>query len=176
MSDTLHTRPARETDGPRLYELDHTAWSTLSEVAERSAPPAPDSTIFDERHRPEDYLVAELNGETVGYVRLVPPTPLPSNAHIRQISGLAVHPSARRHGVGGALVAAALERARRVGARRVTLRVLGHNRPARALYESAGFAVEGLTPEEFYLDGRYVDDVIMGLTLVDDAVRTTAAH
>jgi ribosomal protein S18 acetylase RimI-like enzyme len=166
MSDTLHTRPARPEDGPRLYALDHAAWSTLSEVAERSAPPTADSTVFDERHRPQDYLVAEVGGEVVGYIRLVPPTPLPSNAHIRQISGLAVDGSVRRHGVGRALVAAAVERAREVGARRVTLRVLGHNAPARRLYESAGFAVEGLTPGEFFLDGRYVDDVLMGLTLV----------
>jgi RimJ/RimL family protein N-acetyltransferase len=42
----------------------------------------------------------------------------------------------------------------------------GHGRaPARALYTSLGFAVEGLAPEEFYLDGKYVDDVTMGLTL-----------
>ena len=165
MSDTLRTRPADAADGPLLYRLDHDSWSTLGEVAERSAPPTADSTLFDERHRPQDYLVAELDGEVVGYVRLVPPTPLPSNAHIRQISGLAVARSARRRGVGAALVAAAVARARRVGARRVTLRVLGHNAPARRLYEAAGFTVEGVSPEEFYLDGRYVDDVVMGLTL-----------
>ena len=165
MSDTLLTRPARPEDGNRLYRLDHAAWSPLSEVAERSAPPTADSTVFDERHQPQDYLVAELDGAVVGYVRLVPPTPLPSNAHIRQIQGLAVDRAARRHGVGRALVRAAVDRARAVGARRVTLRVLGHNAPARRLYESVGFAVEGCTPEEFYLDGRYVDDVIMGLTL-----------
>ena len=165
MSDTLLTRPAVTEDGPCLYRLDHDSWSTLSEVSERSAPPGPDSTLFDERHQPQDYLVAELDGEVVGYVRLVPPTPLPSNAHVRQISGLAVDRAARRRGVGATLVTAAVERARRVGARRVTLRVLGHNSAARKLYEAAGFAVQGVAPEEFYLDGRYVDDVTMGLAL-----------
>ena len=169
MADTLHTRPADPGDGPRLYRLDHDSWSTVSEVSERSAPPGPDSTLFDEdRHRMQDYLVAELDGQVVGYVRLVPPTQLPSNAHIRQISGLAVDPSARRRGVGAALVAAAVEQARRVGARRVTLRVLGHNTAARRLYQAAGFTVEGTVPEEFCLDGRYADDVLMGLTLRAD--------
>ena len=168
MSDTLLTRPAVTEDGPCLYRLDHDSWSTLSEVSERSAPPGPDSTLFDERHQPQDYLVAELDGQVVGYVRLVPPTQLPSNAHIRQISGLAVDPSARRRGVGAALVAAAVEQARRVGARRVTLRVLGHNTAARRLYQAAGFTVEGTVPEEFCLDGRYADDVLMGLTLRAD--------
>lgn len=47
----------------------------------------------------------------------------------------------------------------------MTLRVLGHNAPARALYESEGFVVEGLLPGEFFLDGRYVDDVMMGRSL-----------
>ena len=101
MSDTLHTRTARPEDGPRLYALDHAAWSTLSEVAERAAPPTADSTVFDERHRPDDYLVAEAGGELVGYIRLVPPTPLPSNAHVRQISGLAVDDAARGPGCCG---------------------------------------------------------------------------
>ncbi|NUR65391.1 MAG: GNAT family N-acetyltransferase, partial [Streptomyces sp.] len=50
----------------------------------------------------------------------------------------------------------------RRGARRLTLRVLGHNTPARRLYESEGFVVEGVLPEEFLLDGEYVDDVFMG--------------
>src|SRR3712207_6970927 len=55
-----------------------------------------------------------------------------------------------------------LFRSRRQGATRMTLRVLAHNTPARRLYESEGFAVEGVLPGEFHLDGRYVDDVFMG--------------
>lgn len=43
--------------------------------------------------------------------------------------------------------------------------MLGHNTPARTLYESEGFAVEGVLPGEFLIDGAYVDDVCMGLAL-----------
>ncbi|WP_324612280.1 GNAT family N-acetyltransferase, partial [Streptomyces scabiei] len=57
------------------------------------------------------------------------------------------------------------DEARRRGARRLTLRVLGHNTAARKLYESEGFVVEGVLPEEFLLDGQYVDDVLMGRRL-----------
>jgi RimJ/RimL family protein N-acetyltransferase len=67
--------------------------------------------------------------------------------------------------VGRALLRAAQEEARRLGARRITLRVLGHNAPARKLYETEGFVVEGVLPEEFLLDGAYVDDVFMGRSL-----------
>jgi RimJ/RimL family protein N-acetyltransferase len=43
--------------------------------------------------------------------------------------------------------------------------VLGPNTTARALYEGAGFVVEGVLREEFHLDGRYVDDVLMARDL-----------
>jgi RimJ/RimL family protein N-acetyltransferase len=43
--------------------------------------------------------------------------------------------------------------------------VFSPNEPARRLYESAGFVVEGVLPEEFLLDGRYVDDILMALVL-----------
>ncbi|NEE45857.1 GNAT family N-acetyltransferase, partial [Streptomyces sp. SID8455] len=100
-----------------------------------------------------------------GYIRLVPPTPLACNAHVRQIQGLAVAAWARGAGVGRTLLRAACAEARRQGANRITLRVLGHNTPARALYASEGFAVEGVLSGEFFLHGRYVDDVLMGRSL-----------
>jgi ribosomal protein S18 acetylase RimI-like enzyme len=81
---------------------------------------------------------------------------------VRQIQGLVVAETARGGGVGRALLRAVREESRRQGARRLTLRVLGHNTPARKLYESEGFVVEGILPEEFLLDGEYVDDVLMG--------------
>ena len=49
--------------------------------------------------------------------------------------------------------------------RPLTLRVLGRNERARALYSALGFVVEGILREEFLLDGQYVDDVLMALPL-----------
>ncbi|GHJ38116.1 GNAT family N-acetyltransferase [Streptomyces sp. TS71-3] len=156
-------RFARVADDPVLSRLDRDTWSTLHAVQPRDEPPY--RPFFDESHPPRNHLVAELDGRVAGYIRLGFPTPLASNAHVRQIRGLTVSPDARGRGVGRALVDAAVEEARRQGARRITLRVLGHNAPARALYESAGFVVEGVQPEEFYLNGEYVDDVLMGRRL-----------
>ncbi|WP_432148219.1 N-acetyltransferase family protein [Streptomyces sp. bgisy029] len=190
---TLHSvsvRPARSADEEALGELDRSTWSTLHAVVPRPRPPY--EPFFDERHRPEDFLVAEAatmaesgsgpgaesesgfesesdsgSGRTriAGYIRLVPPTPLVCNAHVRQIQGLAVASWARGAGVGRTLLRAACAEARRQGANRITLRVLGHNTPARALYASEGFAVEGVLSGEFFLHGRYVDDVLMGRSL-----------
>ncbi|MFJ2005883.1 N-acetyltransferase family protein [Streptomyces chartreusis] len=158
-----YIRIALPDDEEELSLLDRRTWSHLHAVTPRPQPPY--SPFFDERHAPGDHLVAELDRRIVGYVRLGFPTPLASNAHVRQIQGLAVSDEARGHGVGRALIRAVVEEARRRGARRLTLRVLGHNTPARKLYESEGFVVEGVLPEEFFLAGGYVDDVIMGQTL-----------
>ncbi|MCX4739609.1 GNAT family N-acetyltransferase [Streptomyces antibioticus] len=153
-------RPAVAADGDVLALIDRVTWSPLHAVTPEPQPPYAD--FFDARHPPEEYLVAESGGRVVGYVRLGRPTPLDCNAHVRQIQGLAVADEARGRGVGRALVRAAVEETRRRGARRITLRVLGHNAPARRLYESEGFAVEGVLPGEFLLAGEYVDDVLMG--------------
>jgi GNAT superfamily N-acetyltransferase len=153
-------RAALPDDEEELSHLDRVTWSPLHAVMPRPQPPYP--PFFTDRHAPEDHLVAELNRRIVGYVRLGFPTPLACNAHVRQIQGLAVADEARGRGVGRALIRAAIEETRRRGARRLTLRVLGHNTPARKLYESEGFEVEGVLPEEFLLDGAYVDDVFMG--------------
>ncbi|OEJ27198.1 GNAT family N-acetyltransferase [Streptomyces agglomeratus] len=158
-------RPATTADEEELAGLDRETWSPVHSVQERPRPPY--ATFFDERHRPEDILVAELDGAIAGYIRTVPPTPLASNAHVRQIQGLAVADGARGRGIGRALLRAAADAARSGGAVRMTLRVLGHNTPARALYEAEGFVVEGVLPGEFLLGGQYVDDVVMGRALTD---------
>ncbi|MEV4616999.1 GNAT family N-acetyltransferase [Kitasatospora sp. NPDC049258] len=158
----LTIRPAGVEDEPALLALDRAVWSPVSEVAPRRAE---DAVLFDERHTPEQFLLAELAGRVVGYIRQVPPTPLASNRHIRQIQGLGVLPEARGQGVGDALVEAACAAARAEGARRMTLRVLGPNAAARRLYERRGFRIDGVLPGEFLLEGCYVDDVLMGRQL-----------
>ena len=74
---------------------------------------------------------------------------------------LAVDPAARGRGIGEMLLEAAVAEAARRGARKLTLRVLAGNAPARRLYEWAGFTVEGVLKDEFLIEGRYVDDVLM---------------
>ncbi|MGW1175218.1 N-acetyltransferase family protein [Kitasatospora sp. NPDC002543] len=162
--DDLIIRTARGEDERELAVLNHAAWSLLSDV---SPQPLVEDPVFDERHTPEQYLLAVLDGRIVGYVRQVPSTPLASNRHVRQIQGLAVDGTVRGRGVGRRLVEAACAAARAAGARKMSLRVLGWNAPARRLYESCGFVVEGSLAEEFLIDGRYVDDVWMARPLAD---------
>jgi ribosomal protein S18 acetylase RimI-like enzyme len=104
-----HIRNARSEDEQPLRRIDLETWSHLHAV---SPPPGPDDPFFRDTCGPEAHLVAELDGAVVGYVRLGFPTPLASNTHVRQIRGLAVAGAARGHGVGRALVRAAVEEAR----------------------------------------------------------------
>jgi ribosomal protein S18 acetylase RimI-like enzyme len=148
-------RPATPADEPALRALDRRVWSWLH------APVEPRDRPFDT----EGVLVCVLDGELAGYVKLGRLWPDVSVAHVREIKGLAVDTRFQRRGLGRALVAAAIERARAEGARKLTLRVLGHNAPARRLYAACGFEVEGVLHDLFLLEGRYVDDVLMSLDI-----------
>jgi ribosomal protein S18 acetylase RimI-like enzyme len=62
------------------------------------------------------------------------------------LEDLYVHENARRHGLGRALVEAAVERARERGCRRMELDVNEENTAAIAFYESLGFTTEPKPP------------------------------
>jgi ribosomal protein S18 acetylase RimI-like enzyme len=149
------------TDQAALTELDALAWSAESGFPSTMAPGARNGTFFTTDSPPDAHLVAELDGSVVGYIRLKPPTRLPENAHVIQVQGLAVHPGARRRGAAGRLLDAAARQLRDRGVRKLTLRVLSTNQAAIRLYERHGFAREGTQLEEFLINGRYVDDILM---------------
>jgi ribosomal protein S18 acetylase RimI-like enzyme len=158
----IEVRPAGPADEDALAALDRANWSWLSSPA---PPPGPEWTFFDERTAPEDVLVALDDGEIAGYVKLGRATPVAASDHVLMVTGLSVAEEFRRRGVGRALLDAAIREATARGARRLTLRVLAPNEPARRLYESAGFVVEGVQRELFLLEGAYVDDILMTLDL-----------
>jgi RimJ/RimL family protein N-acetyltransferase len=150
-------RPATPDDEPALRALDRATWSSLSSPV----PVPPDDHPFET----SGVLVAELRDGIAGYVKLGSALPIRASEHVLEIKGLSVDPAHRGHGMGKALMQAAIKQARAAGARKLTLRVLGHNPHARAVYEACGFEVEGVLTGFFYLDGRYVDDILMALSL-----------
>ncbi|MEV4150547.1 GNAT family N-acetyltransferase [Amycolatopsis sp. NPDC049691] len=159
---TTTIRPARADDEAALAKLDERTWTTT--VSPAPAPP-PGTPFFDEDCRPEDVFVAEHDGAVAGYVRLGKGFGIPAHDHVRVIGGLAVDPDRQRLGIARRLVEAAVAEARARGARKVTLRVLGHNTAARRVYEACGFVVEGVLRAEFRVDGHDVDDVFMARSL-----------
>lgn len=103
------------------------------------------------------FLVAEQNGEAVGYVGCQ--TVLDEG----YITNVAVSPGARRQGVGRALISALAKRATEIGMTFITLEVRVSNEAAIALYTEAGFERAGLR-KNFY-SAPSEDAVLMTLFL-----------
>jgi ribosomal protein S18 acetylase RimI-like enzyme len=173
----IEVRLAEPEDEDVLGALDRESMSspTVSPGGYREQP-------FFTSTLPIDVLVAVAAGTVVGYVTLQQPSPLPSNAHVLMVNGLGVAGSARGQGIGARLLAAVDERAAELGASRITLRVLALNAPARALYERAGYRVEGVLEGEFRLPvgpgGAVVpvDDVLMAKRVAASGSGSAAAH
>ena len=105
-------------------------------------------------------LVAEAGGEPVGQLglRLAP-------YGVADL-GMLVVAGWRGRGVGTALLAEAVRRAREAGAHKIALQVWPHNAAAVALYERFGFQREGyLTRHYRRRSGELWDAVVMGLRL-----------
>jgi len=142
----LVIRVARAADEAALTRVEAAAWTPASgfpSVIERVNDPF--FTFFSDDNPPGTHLVAEADGRVVGYIRLRPASRLRENAHVLAVVGLAVDPVARAR-----------------GGSKLSLRVLGTNEPALRLYERTGFVREGTLRGEFRIQGRYVDDVVMG--------------
>ena len=84
-------------------------------------------------------LLAESQGQAVGFTQLYPSFSSVSMARVFQLNDLFVAPTARRLGVGEALLKAASDHARQMGAVRLSLTTNVQNLPAQALYESMGW-------------------------------------
>ncbi|MGW0890292.1 N-acetyltransferase family protein [Saccharopolyspora sp. NPDC002578] len=163
----MRVRTAVQDDEPELARIVHTAWSPESSVFPR---PPLDAPVFTEPVRPEDVLVAVENAHPLGFAKLVPsslaqPKVGSVTAHVQLIYGCSVAPEHQGRGVGTALLHAIRQESVARGARRITLKVLGSNPRAQALYQRHGYRVEGTLRGEFFLQGDYVDDVLMALDL-----------
>ncbi len=109
----------------------------------------------DTRH----YLVAEVQGQIVGYAGLMCIEP------IADVQTIAVVPEQEGRGIGSALLAELIAESRRRRAEDVLLEVRADNPRAQQLYRRFGFEQIHIRPR-YYRDG--VDALIMRLQLHDE--------
>lgn len=159
----MTVRRAVASDEAALLDIEMTAWDASSGFPSLTA--GERSTFFAERWGPDAFIVAELAGRVVGYIRLQEKYPFPEGAGVLSINGLAVALDARGQGVGSVLMEAVAAEGKRRGARKIALHVHGVNTAARRLYERHGYVVEGTHPREFLIDGQYVDSLDLALML-----------
>ncbi len=141
---------------PALAALHNRIWNDRNSPQIRLVTPEE----YEEHHPIGSELVALADGRLCGFVNMRPQTRMESNAHVVALA-IAVDPEFQGLGVGRALMEAAYEAAKAEGKRKLTLRVMSTNEGAIAFYEKLGYRVEGRLVEEFYVAGRYVDDVLM---------------
>ncbi len=110
------------------------------------------------------HVVAIHNHQVIGWCDI---TSLnrPVFAHSGSL-GIGVLKPYRGHGVGGALLAAALKKAREKGLTRIELTVRENNTSAIKLYEKFGFVKEGIHQNSVCIDGQYENHVFMALLYV----------
>jgi ribosomal-protein-alanine N-acetyltransferase len=110
------------------------------------------------RRFPEAFVVAEMNGEVIGYIMCRIEAGL-SNFGLGgllkkgHVVSVAVLPESRRKGVGGALVVKAMESMRMYGAKQCYLEVRVTNEEAVRLYKKLGLEVTR-TIRGYYADGE----------------------
>lgn len=109
---------------------------------------------------PGSQLVALKDDKLCGYVGFGCPSRMESNRHVCEVY-IAVHPDYQRLGIGRQLIGAIKEHAAENAIRKLRLRVLSCNESALSFYRKCGFVEEGRLREEFYLGGRYVDEIFM---------------
>lgn len=162
-------RPLRTEDLPVLYEwrLDLSTWGNTTEVppyamtfdlfAERA------KKIADDAEKNVDF-VCEVEGTVVGRAGLFGFDELSRSCEV----GLNLGPEHRGKGYGREVLRLLLDFAfRHRNLRRVHLQTSAANTAAIRCYEAAGFVHEGRLREAAWIDGSYVDMVLMSVLVTD---------
>ena len=129
--------------------------------------------LRNEHGSPDDFALGAFEGGSagtaegviVGTARLVREERR-KVAHRASLRGMFVAPEAQGRGVGRALVDALVARARTLpGLERINLTVMADNDRAIRLYTRCGFTIWGREPLAMKRDGKYSDELWMGLAL-----------
>jgi RimJ/RimL family protein N-acetyltransferase len=165
VSDWLLVRPAVPGDADALVALGRAV------AAEDGLWLTYDRTRGDERRNVRSVqrdpnmavFVAEAPEGVVGRLSIARDR-APHSRHVAEV-GLMVAATARRRGIGAALMNEAMKWAQDAGVVKLELTVFPHNEPAIALYRKLGFREEGLIRRRYFIGGRYIDAMVMGLDL-----------
>ena len=114
-----------------------------------------------EMHRRSPPLVAEANGEIVGFASVGPAVDTDADGELYAIYVLPAHWGT---GFGRALIQAGEDRLRELGHQQAVLWVLEDNPRARRFYEREGWALDGARKEEEWL-GVVIPEVRYRITL-----------
>ena len=150
--------PAEVPDITRIYNEGIRDRLATLETEERT--PEERLAWLEARDQRHPVLVAERGGTVAGWGSLNVFNPRPAYMHVADFS-IYVGREARGAGIGKVLLAALIERARDLGYHKLVLAAFPHNEAGMRLYTRFGFREVGVYREQGFLDGAWVDVVIM---------------
>lgn len=158
MADLLirHMEPA---DLAQIHAL-YNEWQAFADTLQLPYQP---QASWDAKLAPREGFVClvALEGEAIVGQLGLEASRSPRRRHVATL-GMGVKASARRRGVGSALLAAAIDTCENwLNVSRMEIEVYSDNAAAIALYARHGFVVEGLCRNYAFRDGRYVDAQLM---------------
>jgi RimJ/RimL family protein N-acetyltransferase len=162
-------RPAGPGDAAALLalkrQLDRETSFMLLEPSERdtAAPALARELEAMARSGNSAVIVADAGGELAGYVELAGGGFRRNRATALVVIGVLAAASGK--GIGGGLLAEAKRWSARHGLHRLELTVMAHNHRAIALYQRAGFSIEGRRTECLLVDGHFVDELYMATVI-----------
>jgi phosphinothricin acetyltransferase len=166
--DEINVRAATESDVPAVLDIYN--YYILKSIATFDVEPQ----TLDERltwfhestSSPYCVVVADVDGDVGGFASL---GPFRSKAAYRYTAenSVYVRPERQGDGIGGALLARTVELAKTGGLRAIIARIAGDNPASVALHARQGFEHIGTERDVGYKFERWIDVVVMQLTLAD---------
>lgn len=163
----ISTRAAVAADVPAITEIYAeqviNGTATFEVVPPDAAEMARRLTALVEAGYP--YFVAEQGGEIIGYSHAGPYRPRPAYRNTVEDS-VYLAQSARAQGIGGRLLRLLIDECTARGFRQM-IAVIGDSQNVASirLHKAAGFALAGTLKDVGYKHGRWLDSVLMQLTL-----------
>ncbi|QTM98928.1 GNAT family N-acetyltransferase [Sediminibacillus dalangtanensis] len=153
----MKIRPSLHKDSQQLMQLNNLIWN----VENTPHPHKWESlAAYEERCPPGSQYVAVIDESVAGFIRYRSPIPLDSNRHVWELV-IGVHPDFQGQKVGSTLLRFVEKEAKKQGIHKLCLRVLATNLSAIHFYERNGYVEQGRLVDEFFLEGKYVDDLMM---------------
>jgi len=112
-------------------------------------------------------LVAELNGQVLGWTSLSPYQVRPRIEGIAELM-IFIHRDYRRHGVGRELMRAIQAAGRQEGHHKLIGRLVAHNDAGRTLCRMTGWREVGVHQKHTRLDGRWHDVIVVEFLIIEN--------
>jgi L-amino acid N-acyltransferase YncA len=157
ITTAVEVRDLRPGDCPGVSRIFAEGIATGNATFETGVPSWED---WDAAHLPEHRLVAEREGDVVGWIALVPVSPRACYAGVAEVSAY-VGERARGEGVGAELLAALVQSSERAGIWTLQTGVFPENETSLGLLRRFGFRVVGTQERIGRLHGVWRDVVLL---------------